>query len=102
VTALAGKAITAEFYGKPPHKSYFMGCSTGAGRAWLRLSVFFRGISTGSSQGLPASDQSGAIMTRLWTGLAMGAENESRILRPSDLQVVHNAVVAKMRYERWR
>lgn len=94
VTALAGKAITARFYGEPPHKSYFMGCSTGGRQGMVEAQRFpwdFDGIIAGA----PASDQSGAIMTRLWTGLAMGTENESRILRPSDLQLVHNAVVAK-------
>ena len=94
VTALAGKAITAQFYGKPPHKSYFIGCSTG-GRQGLVEAQRFPWDFDGIIAGAPASDQSGAIMTRLWTGLAIGPKDESGILRPSDLKVVHNAIVAK-------
>lgn len=94
VTALAGKAITAQFYGKPPQKSYFMGCSTGGRQGMVEAQRFpwdFDGIIAGA----PASDQSGSIMTRLWAALAMRGADGKSILSPADFQLVHDAVVAK-------
>ena len=93
VTALAGKAITERFYRKAPDKSYFMGCSTGGRQGMVEAQRFpwdFDGIIAGA----PSSDQSGAIMVRLWAALAMRAIDGASILSHEDLQLVHNAVVA--------
>lgn len=93
VTALAGKAITERFYKKAPDKSYFMGCSTGGREGMVEAQRFpwdFNGIIAGA----PASDQSGAIMVRLWAALAMRASDGTPILSHADLQFVHKAVIA--------
>ena len=46
-----GKRITAQYYGKPPDRSYFAGCSTGGREAMLmaeRYPTYFDGIVAGS------------------------------------------------------
>lgn len=94
VTALAGKAITAQFYGRAPSKSYHMGNSTGGRQGMVAAQRFpwdFDGIIAGSS----ASDQSGSIMSRLWAALALWDQNGKPILNPAEFQLVHNAVVAE-------
>ena len=40
VTAVAGKAIAAAFYAKPPERSYFYGCSTGGRQALIEAQRF--------------------------------------------------------------
>jgi Tannase and feruloyl esterase len=93
VTALAGKAITEQYYKKLPSKSYFMGCSTGGRQGMVEAQRFpwdFDGIIAGA----PASDQSGTIMVRLWAALAMRSKEGKPVLSSADLQLAHNAVVA--------
>jgi hypothetical protein len=51
VTALAGKAIIAEYYGRKPDKSYFQGCSCGGRQALVEAQRFpwdFDGIIVGA------------------------------------------------------
>ena len=51
VTALAGKAIAQAFYGRPPAKSYFQGCSCGGRQALVEAERFpwdFDGIVVGA------------------------------------------------------
>lgn len=93
LTALAGKAISEHFYERAPDRSYFCGCSTG-GREGLMEAQRFPWDFDGIIAGAPASDQAGTIMTRLWAALALGASGGRSILSPTDLQVVHKAVVA--------
>jgi hypothetical protein len=93
VTALAGKAITEQYYKKAPSKSYFVGCSTGGRQGMVEAQRFpwdFDGIIAGA----PASDQSGTIMVRLSAALAMRGKDGRPILSSTDLQFVHNAVLA--------
>ena len=92
VTAIAGKAITEQYYRKTPSKAYFMGCSTGGRQGMVEAQRFpwdFDGIIAGA----PASDQSGTIMIRLWAALAMRDKDGKSILSSTDLQLVHDAVV---------
>ena len=92
VTAIAGKAITDQYYRKTPSKAYFMGCSTGGRQGMVEAQRFpwdFDGIIAGA----PASDQSGTIMIRLWAALAMRDKDGKSILSSTDLQLVHDAVV---------
>jgi hypothetical protein len=52
LTALAGKAITAAFYAKPPHHSYFAGCSKGGQEAFMEAQRYpndFDGIIAGAA-----------------------------------------------------
>jgi feruloyl esterase len=59
-TAEAAKAIIAHYYGAPPTRSYFSGCSRGGGQAFMEAQRFpddFDGIIAGA----PAYD---------WTGVA--------------------------------
>jgi feruloyl esterase len=92
VTALAGKAISEDFYGRAPDRSYFCGCSTG-GREGLVEAQRFPWDFDGIIAGAPASDQAGTIMTRLWAALALRASDGRSILSQADLQVIHKAVV---------
>jgi feruloyl esterase len=57
VTAAAGKAITASFYGSAPQHAYFQGCSNGGRQAFMELQRFpddFDGVIAGDpATGVP-------------------------------------------------
>ena len=50
VTAVASKALTASFYGKPPQHAYFNGCSNGGRQAMMEVQRYpedFDGVIAG-------------------------------------------------------
>jgi feruloyl esterase len=57
VTAVAGKALTESFYGRPPQHAYFQGCSNGGRQAFMELQRFpddFDGVIAGDpATGVP-------------------------------------------------
>jgi feruloyl esterase len=92
-TALAGKALTAAFYGTPPAHSYFMGCSTGGRQALVEAQRFpwdFDGIIAGAA----VITEAGTAMDFLWN-LTYGADaNGQPLFSHADLKFLHDAELA--------
>lgn len=65
VAAVAGKAIIEAYYGKPPARSYFQGCS-GGGREALMLAQRYPEDYDGIIAGAPAADFTGLMTAGLW------------------------------------
>lgn len=93
VTALAGKAIVARFYGIAARKSYFVGCSTG-GRQGLVSAQRFPWDFDGIVAGAPIIDLTGATTQIVWNVRANLDANGAAILPVAKLALVHRAVLA--------
>lgn len=94
VTAIAGKAITQEYYHRHPSRSYFLGCSTG-GREGMVESQRFPWDFDGIAVGAPVVNSSGWPVELLWAIKALTGSNGQSILSTADAQRLHAAVVAK-------
>lgn len=89
VAALAGKAIVAHYYRRPPRHSYFAGCSSGGQQALSQAQRFpwdFDGILVGA----PSPTFSGPMLNYLWAGRALAGK-----VSEADLQRVHAHAVAQ-------
>ena len=94
VTSLAAKAIVARFYGQPPSKSYFRGCSTG-GRQALILAQRFPRAFDGIIAGAPVYNQTGvSLLHLLWTGRANLDAQGRAILTPAKVAAMGKAALA--------
>jgi len=94
VAALAGKAITERFYSNAPAKSYYTGCSTG-GRQGLVEAQRFPWDFDGIVAGAPAINLSATLLNIMWASLAVEDKNGKSLLSQADVQLVHNAALAK-------
>lgn len=94
VTALAGKAITHEYYHHDLAKSYFLGCSTG-GREGLVESQRFPWDFDGIAAGAPVVNSGGWAMDFIWAIAALTGKDGKPILGSADARMLHAAVVAK-------
>lgn len=94
VVALAAKGIAEKFYGLPPRKSYYTGCSTG-GRQGLVEAQRFPWDFDGIIAGAPVINETGDGMTLLWNVLAARDANGNTLLSPADVRAVHAAAVAR-------
>jgi feruloyl esterase len=94
VTALAGKAITQEYYHNKPARSYFLGCSTG-GREGLVESQRFPWDFNGIAAGAAVVNSSGWTMDVVWAVAALTGKDGNPILSNDDAHLLHAAVVAK-------
>lgn len=63
--AVLGKAVTTSFYGKPPHHSYWDGCSQG-GRQGYMLAQRYPGDFDGVFANAPAVQWGGVSVTLAW------------------------------------
>jgi feruloyl esterase len=90
---VAGKALVAAFYGSPPTRSYFMGCSTG-GRQGLVAAQRFPGDFDGIIAGAPVVSEAGTSMHFLWNLAALADAQRRPVLDAADLRLVHEAVLA--------
>jgi feruloyl esterase len=92
VAALAAKAIIAAYYGAPPRRSYFQGCSDGGREGLMEAQRYpgdFDGIVAGSSVSMPA------VMERfLWEARSGLAEDGREILTEGATRLLHDAVMA--------
>ncbi len=94
VSTVAGKAITEEFYGNAPQRSYYMGCSTG-GRQGLVEAQRFPWDFDGIVAGAPVIDETGAGLQLIWTTVANLDEDGEQILTASKIPLIHDAAIAK-------
>lgn len=94
VVAVAGKAITKEYYGKGLRYSYYHGCSTGGRQGMVQAQSFpsdFDGIIAGA----PVIHETGAGVQLLWSVLANLDANGNNILNREDLPVLHAGALAQ-------
>lgn len=93
VASIAGKAITQQFYSESPRFSYFLGCSGGGKQALVQAQRY-----PWNFDGVIAFEPSNPTITgtvQLWNALAThDAEGKPLFTKP-DLQVLHDAVMAK-------
>jgi feruloyl esterase len=94
VTALAGKAIVENYYVRKPKRSYFVGCSAGGRQALMEAQRFpwdFDGIIAGS----PSVSVPEHHMAMLWGNRAFTDKAGVPLFGHRELELLHNAVVAK-------
>ncbi|MEV6449555.1 tannase/feruloyl esterase family alpha/beta hydrolase [Amycolatopsis sp. NPDC051716] len=94
VISRASKAIIQAFYGAPPRKSYFSGCSDG-GREGLQLAQRYPADFDGIDAGAPANSWSPLLgVYQTWLARANTATDGSPILTAGKLPALHDAVLA--------
>src|SRR5689334_16122551 len=101
VTA-AAKAIVARYYGRPPERSYFIGCSTG-GREGMIASQRYPEAFDGIVAGAPAMRTGRSNLGLSWANYQFtqiapkgesGKPEPARAFSPSDRKLVTDAIVA--------
>ena len=93
VAALAGKVIAAHFYGRPPKRSYYVGCSTGGYQGVMEAQRFpwdFDGIVAGA----PDIDETQANFRGLWIAKVELDHAGHPILGTQQLALLHSAALA--------
>jgi feruloyl esterase len=91
-TAEQAKAIATALYGRPPSRSYFVGCSDGGREALMEAQRFpedFDGIIAGA----PANDWSHLFTSFVWNELAL-TKDEAHRIPAAKLPAIQRAVVA--------
>lgn len=94
LATLAGKAITAHFYGEALWKSYFLGCSAGGRTALMEAQRYpwdFDGIIAAA----PSINPTGILTSFLWGNRAFVGATGKPVLEPDGLKALHEAVVNK-------
>lgn len=94
VTAKAGKAIAARYYGRTPSRNYFLGCSTG-GRQGLVSAQRFPKDFDGILAGAPIIDLTGATMQIVWNVRATIDKSRKNILSPATVETLHREVMKR-------
>jgi feruloyl esterase len=92
VVAKAGKAIAAEYYGRAPARSYFLGCSTG-GRQGLVSAQRFPADFDGIVAGAPIIDLTGATMQIVWNVRATIDARRNALLPAEAVERLHREVM---------
>lgn len=93
VETLAGKAITAAFYGRMPERSYHIGCSTG-GRQGMMEAQRFPWDYDGIVVGAPPINETGDGMNLLWNVVATLGPDGRAIIGPDHIRTLHQAAVS--------
>lgn len=94
VAAVAGKAITEYYYRRPPQYSFYHGCSTGARLGLIEAERFpwdFDGVMAGGVW----VDDTISSMNFAWGGHVLRDANGKPILSHAELEMAHEAVLAK-------
>ena len=87
---LASKAIAAAYYGKPPVRAYFNGCSTGGRQALAEAQRYpddYDGIVAGAAANYPSHLQGAQVWTTEVTNQSDG------YIPPAKYQLIHQAVL---------
>jgi hypothetical protein len=93
VLSKAAKRVIATYYGSPPRKSYFSGCSNG-GREGLLLAQRYPYDFDGIIAGAPGAYIGPLAAYETWNARANLAANGDSILTTAKLPVLHSAVMA--------
>jgi feruloyl esterase len=94
VVAAAGKAITASYYRRSAHRSYFVGCSTGGYQGVTEAQRFpwdFNGILAGA----PDINLGAANLRAIWIARVFLDEAGKPRLDHEALELVHSAALAR-------
>ena len=94
VTALAGKAIVARYYGERPRHSYFMGCSAG-GREAMMQAQRFPWDHDGIIAGCPSLSQTTIRMNLLWSQRALSDVDRRPLFSRTEIEALHQAVISR-------
>lgn len=94
VVSVTAKRLIAAFYGAPPARSYFGGCSNG-GREALLLAQRHPHDFDGIIAGAPANYLSPLVMYQAWLHRANTGPAGDPILTPGKLQPLHQAVLTR-------
>ncbi len=93
-TAVAARAIVAQFYARAPQRAYFNGCSTG-GRQGMLAAQRFPELFDGIIAGAPVLNQTGTGMLHLlWSARANVGADGKPILSTAKLAAVRERVLA--------
>src|SRR6204780_344482 len=87
---LASKAIAAAYYGKPPDRAFFNGCSTGGRQALAEAQRYpddYDGIIAGAAANYPSHLQGAQVWTTEITNRADG------YIPPAKYPLIHNAAL---------
>jgi pimeloyl-ACP methyl ester carboxylesterase len=87
---VAGKAVTAAFYGRIPTRAYFMGCSTG-GRQGLLAAQRFPNDFDGIIAGAPVLREGGTSMNFLWNLRTLADSAGRPVVSPEQLAELQRA-----------
>ena len=90
VTAKAGKAMTAAFYGNQPHHSYFVGCSKGGGEGMMEAQRYpddFDGIVVGAK-----ANQFIGLWDQFAWNVHKNLASQASYISPDDLETIGKAV----------
>lgn len=93
VLSKASKRIIATYYGAPPARSYFSGCSNG-GREGLLLAQRYPHDFDGIIAAAPANYYGPLLAYQAWLSRSNTGADGLPILTPEKLQVLHGAVMA--------
>jgi Tannase and feruloyl esterase len=94
VVALAGKAISQQYYGRAPARSYFVGNSDGGREAMVEAQRFpwdFDGIIAGAAP----INWTATMMDMAWRVVIAHGKDGKSLLSAADLLTIHNAVLAQ-------
>jgi len=94
VITVAGKAITAKFYGRPITRSYMTGCSKG-GHGVLIEAQRFPADFDGLLPIAPVYDLVGRIIAGAWFAQAVSDDQQASVLTPAVAETVHKSVLAR-------
>ena len=89
---VTAKAVIAAYYGSPPMRSYWNGCSSG-GRQGLMEAQRFPEDFDGFIAGAPANNTSQLTAHTFWIAQAL-YKDEASYIPPSKYPMIHNAVLA--------
>ncbi|CAM1504986.1 Fc.00g106230.m01.CDS01 [Cosmosporella sp. VM-42] len=84
------KSIVAAFYGRPPAKMYYIGCSTGGAQGFA-LAQFHPNLFDGISAGCPGNWYSHLILSFLWNGL--NSAQDGSFLNQEALDLITQSVL---------
>lgn len=94
VVTIAGKAVTASYYGESPRKSYFMGCSTG-GRQALQEAQRFPWDYDGIIASAPPTNLSAIYINAVWASRVSVDATGKRLLESEDLKLLTDSAMAR-------